>query len=234
MISLHLAVSSPKKYKARGVFGSLASLLLALSAFAQGDSSLWGKVTDQTDASVSGATIVIKNLETDTERRLITDDAGLFNAAALPVGQYEITAAKTGFQTDRRGAIRLTVAEREEVDLKLQVGDVHQTIEVPAFSTAAPNFDRGFFRPGWRARSEGPAAKRTKLRSIANAESRHRQLHIAAVRRDRHLKFRGRKYVCRLRAQATGESFSAEWSGIHKRFRDQQHAGRRKRPIAGR
>jgi len=136
MISLHLAVSSPKKYKARGVFGSLASLLLALSAFAQGDSSLWGKVTDQTDAPVSGATIVIKNLETDTERRLMTDDAGLFNAAALPVGQYVITAAKTGFQTDRRGAIRLTVAEREEVDLKLQVGDVHQTIEVPAFSTA--------------------------------------------------------------------------------------------------
>ena len=64
MISLHLAVSSPKKYKARGVFAALASLLLAFSAFAQGDSSLWGKVTDATDAPVSGATIVIKNLET--------------------------------------------------------------------------------------------------------------------------------------------------------------------------
>ena len=234
MISLHLAVSSPKKYKARGVFGSLASLLLALSAFAQGDSSLWGKVTDQTDAPVSGATIVIKNLETDTERRLMTDDAGLFNAAALPVGQYEITAAKTGFQTDRRGAIRLTVAEREEVDLKLASWRRAPDYRSSGIFHGRPNFDRGFFRPGWRARSKGPAAKRTKLRSIANAESRHRQLHIAAVRRDRHLKFRGRKYVCRLRAQATGESFSAEWSGIHKRFRDQQHAGRRKRPIAGR
>lgn len=96
---------------------------------------MWGKVTDATDAAVSGATIVIKNLETDTERTLVTDEAGLFNAAALPVGQYEITAAKTGFQTDRRRAIRLTVGEREEVDLKLQVGDVHQTIEVAAFST---------------------------------------------------------------------------------------------------
>ena len=136
MISLHLAVPSPKKYMARGVFAALASLLLALSAFAQGDSSLWGKVTDATDAPVSGATIVIKNLETDTERRLVTDDAGQFNAAALPVGQYEITAAKTGFQTERRRSIRLTVGEREEVDLKLQVGDMHQTIEVPAFSTA--------------------------------------------------------------------------------------------------
>ncbi len=135
MISINYAVSSPKKYKARGVFAALAGLLLTLSAFAQGDSSLWGKVTDVTDAAVSGATIVIKNLETGTERTLVTDEAGLFNAAALPVGQYEITAAKTGFQTDRRRAIGLTVGEREEIDLKLQVGDVHQTIEVPAFST---------------------------------------------------------------------------------------------------
>ena len=112
MISIHLAVSSPRKYKARGAFGALASLFLALSTFAQGDSSLWGKVTDATDAPVSRATIVIKNLETDTERTLVTDEDGLFNAAALPVGQYEITAAKTGFQTDHRRAIGLTVGER--------------------------------------------------------------------------------------------------------------------------
>jgi hypothetical protein len=136
MISINLAVSSPKKYQARGILGAFACLLLALSTLAQGDSSLWGKVTDATDGPVSGAAIVIKNLETDTERSLVTDEAGLFNAAALPVGQYEITATKTGFQTDRRRAIKLAVGEREEVDLKLQVGDVHQTIEVPAFSTA--------------------------------------------------------------------------------------------------
>jgi len=136
MISINLAVYSPKKYNARLIFATLASLLLALSTFAQGNSSLWGKVTDTTNAPVSGATIVIKNLETGTERTSVTDEAGLFNAVALPVGQYEITAAKTGFQTDRRRAIKLAVGEREEVDLKLQVGDVHQTIEVPAFSTA--------------------------------------------------------------------------------------------------
>lgn len=104
MISLYLSFYSPKNYKARSVFAMLPSLFLALSAFAQGDSSLCGKVTDATDAQVSGATLVIKNLETDTERRLVTDEAGLFNAAALPVGQYEITSAKNGFQTARRRA----------------------------------------------------------------------------------------------------------------------------------
>ena len=181
MISLRLAVSSPKKYKARGVFASLGSLLLALSALAQGD-PLYG-ARHRSDRCV-GLRRQDRDQEPgiDTERRLITDDAGLFNAAALPVGRYEIPAAKTGFQTDRRRSIRLTVAEREEVDLKLQVETCTRLSKFRHFH-GPPKFDRGFFRPGSRARSEGLAAKRTKFRSNADAESRHRQLHIAAVRR---------------------------------------------------
>lgn len=135
MISLDLAFSSLRKLKVRTLFAAFASALFALSAFAQGDSSIWGTVTDATQGPVSGATIAIKNLETDTERTLVTDAEGRFNAPALPVGHYEITAAKPGFQTARRPAIALTAGGREEVDFKLQVGDVHQTIEVPAFST---------------------------------------------------------------------------------------------------
>src|SRR5580658_5004676 len=135
MISLDLAFSSFRKLKVRTLFAAFASALFALSVFAQGDSSIWGSVTDSTQGPVLGATIVIKNLETDTERTLVTDAEGRFNAQALPVGHYEITAAKPGFRTDRRQPISLTVGGREEVDFQLQVGDVHQTVEVPAFST---------------------------------------------------------------------------------------------------
>jgi hypothetical protein len=135
MISADVAVSSLKKFEARVFFAALVSALVVLSAIAQGDSSLWGTVTDATDTTVSGATVVIKNLETNTERTVVTDEAGRFNAPALPVGHYEVTAAKLGFQTDRRRAIALAVGAREEVDFKLQLGDVHQTVEVPELST---------------------------------------------------------------------------------------------------
>jgi Carboxypeptidase regulatory-like domain len=113
----------------------LVSVLAASSVYAQGDSSLWGSVSDASDAGISGATVTITNLETGTQRSLVTDDSGRFNAPALPVGRYEIAASKEGFRTDRRTSVTLVVGQREEVNLKLQVGDVHQTVEVPATPT---------------------------------------------------------------------------------------------------
>jgi len=113
----------------------LAGALAASNLSAQGESSLWGSVSDASDAGIAGATVVITNLETGTERSLVTDDSGRFNAPALPVGRYEISASKTGFRTDRRTSITLVVGQRDEVNLKLQVGDVHQIVEVPAVPT---------------------------------------------------------------------------------------------------
>jgi hypothetical protein len=109
--------------------------LFATSVSAQGDSSLWGSVTDASDAGVAAATVVIKNLETGTERTLLTDVSGRYNASALPVGHYEISVSKAGFQTDLQSSVSLVVGQREEIDFKLQVRGVHQTIEVPAVST---------------------------------------------------------------------------------------------------
>jgi hypothetical protein len=103
--------------------------------YAQGDSALWGIVTDSSSSAIPGATVTITNLETGTKRELATDESGQFSAPALPVGDYEIAASKSGFRTDRRASINLVVGQREEVDLQLQVGDVRQTIEVPSFST---------------------------------------------------------------------------------------------------
>jgi hypothetical protein len=110
----------------------LASVLFAPILLAQGDASLWGSVTDATGAGIPEAAVTIRNLETGTQRTLVTDEAGRFNAPALAVGHYEIAASKAGFQVDHRTGITLVVGQREELNLRLPVGDVHQTVEVPA------------------------------------------------------------------------------------------------------
>ncbi len=102
------------------------------TALAQGEVSLWGTVSDSSGAAIAGAQVSVLNLETGSTRSLVTDESGKFNATALNVGHYEIAASKAGFQADRRSNITLVVGQREEVDLTLQVGDVHQTVEVPA------------------------------------------------------------------------------------------------------
>jgi len=131
-----LNFSSKKIFIFMFVLGSLlASGPLVAPVLAQADSSVWGLVSDETDAGVSGATVVVRNLETGTERTLTTDLSGHYNVAALPVGHYEIAVSKAGFQSNRRSALNQVVGQREEINFKLQVGQVHQTVEVPEIPT---------------------------------------------------------------------------------------------------
>src|SRR5207249_1160185 len=98
------------------------------------EASLWGFVSDTSGAGIAGAAVKITNVETGAERSLMTDDAGRFNAPSLVVGRYEITASKPGFQTGARTAVTLVVGQREELNLTLHIGDVHQSVEVSAYS----------------------------------------------------------------------------------------------------
>lgn len=66
------------------------------------------------------------------QRDAETDTAGRFRAPSLAVGSYEVAVDKPGFGTERRSGIVLVVGQRQELDLTLQVGDVHQTVEVTA------------------------------------------------------------------------------------------------------
>ena len=115
------------------VLGLWASL--ATASFAQGEASIQGTVSDSSGGAVPGVAIRIKNLETWAQRSLVTDEAGRFDVAALPVGRYEIRAEKTGFRSEQKTGISVVVGQRETVDLVLQVGDVRQTVQVEAAPT---------------------------------------------------------------------------------------------------
>jgi hypothetical protein len=89
-----------------------------------------GKVVDASGAGVGGATITVKSLETGATRVVTTDDAGNFQALSLPLGPQEVKAEKTGFRTQVRTGINLTVGQDAVVNLPLQVGDFVQQVNV--------------------------------------------------------------------------------------------------------
>ncbi len=107
----------------------------AIASFAQGEAAIQGTVSDTSGGAIPGAAIRTKNLETGAERNLVTDDAGHYDAAGLPVGRYELRAEKTGFRSEVKTGISIVVGQRETVDLVLQVGDVRQTVRVEAAPT---------------------------------------------------------------------------------------------------
>src|ERR1019366_5396958 len=100
------------------------------SAWAQGAASINGIVTDASGAVIAGATVKVKNVETGAVRTLVTDNGGRYDAPALGVGNYEVSAEKTGFRTEVKTAITLVIGQRASVDLKLEIGGVQQSITV--------------------------------------------------------------------------------------------------------
>jgi hypothetical protein len=89
-----------------------------------------GTVADSSGAVLVGARIEVKNLGTGITQSAITDSQGRYNILDLPVGEYEIRASATGFQTVVRTGITLTVGSQPVADLTLSPGATTETITV--------------------------------------------------------------------------------------------------------
>jgi hypothetical protein len=110
--------------------GIFAAALAVLPTHAQVSGSITGTVTDPSDAPVSAAAVIARNLETGAVRSTATDDAGHYLLLALPVGQYEVRVTKAGFQEAARSGIPLAIGQEVRVDLNLQVGAVETQVIV--------------------------------------------------------------------------------------------------------
>ncbi|MBK7926311.1 MAG: carboxypeptidase regulatory-like domain-containing protein [Bryobacterales bacterium] len=104
---------------------------MGLAAYAQVQSgTIVGTVTDQGGAAVGGARVTLVNDGTRFTRTVETGTTGQYVATSVPTGVYSITAEMPGFQKLVTSGLQLTAADTLTVDLKLQVGNVQETIEV--------------------------------------------------------------------------------------------------------
>jgi hypothetical protein len=93
-------------------------------AFGQINSGqLTGKVVDPNGASVPGAIVQAKSLETGLERLATTNDEGFFIITNLPPGVYEIGVQAQGFAV-RAQRVRVFVGSVVRVDTQLSVTPV--------------------------------------------------------------------------------------------------------------
>src|SRR6266478_2632932 len=74
------------------------AVFFAAAAHAQYRASIQGVVTDPQGAVVSGATLTLKNLDTNQTLTTTTDDNGIYNFNALPSSKYSLTIEKAGFK----------------------------------------------------------------------------------------------------------------------------------------
>ncbi|MFB3827911.1 MAG: carboxypeptidase regulatory-like domain-containing protein, partial [Bryobacteraceae bacterium] len=95
-------------------------------------STVVGQVRDASGASVAGAALALKHVDTNETRRAVTGSDGEFTIPDLAPGAYELTAEKEGFERLHQTGLVLAVDQIARLDLALKVGSVTQTVEVTA------------------------------------------------------------------------------------------------------
>ena len=106
---------------------TLACAGLALAQTSAG--SIRGAVTDPTGSVLPNAQVTVKNLDTNSERKLLTNDQGLYNADNLLPGDYEVGVEVRGF---RRFIKRVTVltGNTHTADFSLTIGASTEAVTV--------------------------------------------------------------------------------------------------------
>ena len=108
-----------------------ALLLSGTSAWAQKDTgNIVGVVRDSGGGVVPGAKIVVHDVDHGTNFETTTNDSGEYVAGPLKVGRYLVTVEKANFKTAVAGPVQLDVQGRIEADVKLEIGQVTQKVEV--------------------------------------------------------------------------------------------------------
>src|SRR5438552_514839 len=131
----------------RFCFASLLVLAVcALSAMAQSTTTgaINGAVTNPNKEVVAGATVTVKNNDTNKEVTATTDDNGGFKVTNLDPGTYTVTVSAAGFAPFTNGGIVVEVGRSTpiEVGLSLQgvTGTVQVTAEAPVINNSSQDF----------------------------------------------------------------------------------------------
>jgi hypothetical protein len=140
-----------KTYKpvTRLLTASAATILAALAVFAfpsvaGGQSQattgvIRGVVSDSGGGPVPGATITARNLQTNFQRTVQSNEAGAFAATLLPLGSYELSARRIGYRPETRQG--LTVRVGATVDLTLVLARQATELSQVTVTAAQPAID---------------------------------------------------------------------------------------------
>jgi len=99
----------------------MCAALLATPAFAQTiDAAFTGKVKDaQTGKPLEGVTVIVTGPDLQGSRTTKTDRSGEYRIPQLPVGEYSVLFAKSGYKKVRYTEARLRFGQTAEISPKL-------------------------------------------------------------------------------------------------------------------
>jgi hypothetical protein len=116
----------------------LCLLVISVPLFGQAnavDAAVDGYVTDSSGSVIPSAEISAINTSTGVTKHATSDAQGYYRFPLLPIGGYHIVVASSGFGTQTKEGILLSVGQKARVDVTLQVGSAGETVTVDAGSS---------------------------------------------------------------------------------------------------
>ena len=111
-------------------FSFLLSTVAALAQTSTGN--ITGYVEDPHHKRIPGAAVTIRNVDTNQEVDVKTDQDGLYGASALQPGAYVVLVAKQGFEDVKVTAVSVNISDTSSVNVQMKVGTARDTVTVAA------------------------------------------------------------------------------------------------------
>ena len=162
-------------------FGAILILATVVGAEAQTVSAttgaINGKVADESDAALPGATITIASPSMQGSRNTVSGEDGSYRFAGVPPGDYRVTYELTGFATVVREGVRVGLGFTATLNIELKVASLQETVTVSGSSpvvdvtstTSATSFGQERLaalpnaRDFWTVLAAAPAIQLTRI-----------------------------------------------------------------------
>lgn len=108
---------------------ALVSLIYAGAAFAQGNGSITGSVTDAAGAVIPGATVTAVAAD-GKQKQVITNARGEYSITALPAGKYTLKAIAKDFGLYQNPEIEVAAGQKTENVIVLVVSEIKEVVNV--------------------------------------------------------------------------------------------------------
>jgi len=119
----------------RKFFPTLAAAFLVLAAvtsvMAQGRQTLRGVISDESGATIAGATVTLRQAGA-TPKTATTNGDGAYSFTGVAPGKYTIQAASSGFAPSDMVEVDLTAARRDPLNLTLKIAAIETQVKVDA------------------------------------------------------------------------------------------------------
>src|SRR5262245_44407768 len=108
----------------------------AIRAQSSSTGAVSGQVTDQQEAAVSGAEVILLDVAKNTAITTVTNEEGRYHFVSVPPGLYDLSVSKNGFVRSKAPGQKVTIGLVLTVNVTLQLGSVAETVVVTSAAAA--------------------------------------------------------------------------------------------------